>query len=250
LFRGLVGLIVNNEEGEFFSTGKCLRQGDHLSPLLFNLMVDVVTRMLKKVSNNNLIKGLGEDLVDGGVISLQYADDTILFVANEGECARNMKWVLTCFELISGMRVNYQKSELVPVNIEREENITCFAETFGCPVGTLPIKYLGIPLHYNKLRREDLQLLIDKIIKRIAGWRGKLLTQAGRLLLIKTCLASIHIYLLSFIKFPKWVIDLINPHLANCFWDDFEGHKKLHMAYWHLICMKKEYGEGGWGFLI
>jgi hypothetical protein len=66
--------------------------------------------------------------------------------------------------------------------------------------------YIGIPLHYNKLRREDLQPLIDKMIKRIAGWRGKLLTQTGRLLLIKTCLAIIPIYLFSFIKFPTWAI--------------------------------------------
>jgi hypothetical protein len=71
------------------------------------------------------------------------------------------------------------------------------------PVGNFPIKYLGIPLHYQKLRREDLQPLIDKIIKRIAGWRGKLLTRAGRIILIQTCLASIPIYLLSFFKFPQ-----------------------------------------------
>jgi hypothetical protein len=118
-------------------------------------------------------------------------------------------------------------------------------EIFGCLVGAFLIKYLGVPLHYNKLRREDLQTLIEKIIKRIAGWRGKLLTQAGRLLLIKTCLASIPVYLLSLFKFPRREIDLINSHMANCFWDDYEGHKKLHLANWHLICMKKQYGGLG-----
>jgi hypothetical protein len=66
------------------------------------------------------------------LLSLQYVDDTILFVANKVECARNLKWVLTCFELISGIRVNYHKSELVPMNISEEENIMCFAEIFGC----------------------------------------------------------------------------------------------------------------------
>jgi hypothetical protein len=102
---------------------------------------------------------------------------------------------------MSGMRVNYHKSEVVPVNVEVEEDIKAFAGVFGCPVGALPIKYLSVPLHYSKLRREDLQPLIEKIIKRIAGWRGNLLTQAGRLVLIKTCLASIPIYLLSFLSF-------------------------------------------------
>jgi hypothetical protein len=83
------------------------------------------------------------------------------------------------------------------------------------------------------------------MIKRIAGWRGKLLTQAGRLILIKTCLSSILVYLLSFFKFPRWAIDFINSHMANCFWDDYESHRKLHLAHWHLICMKKKYGGLG-----
>jgi hypothetical protein len=42
-----------------------------------------------------------------------------------------------------------------------------------------------------------------------------------------------------------WVVDLINSHMANCFWDDYEGHKKLHLANWHLIYMKKEFGGLG-----
>ena len=47
-----------------------------------------------------------------------------------------------------------------------------FIEVLGFG-GSFPIKYLGIPLHYDKLRREDIQPLIDKIMKRIAGWRGE-----------------------------------------------------------------------------
>jgi hypothetical protein len=106
-----------------------------------------------------------------------------------------------------------------------------YADIFGCPVGTLPIKYLGIPLHFAKLRRQHLQPLIDKIVKRLAGWRGKLLTQADSLVFIKICLASIPVYLLSFFKFPRWTIDLTNSRIANCFWDDYEGHGKLHLSH-------------------
>jgi hypothetical protein len=104
---------------------------------------------------------------------------------------------------------------------------------------------LGIPLHYDKLRRADLQPLIDKILKRIAGWRGKILSYAARVLLIRTCLASIPVYLLSFFKFPKWALDLINSHMAHSLWNHFEGHRKLHSANWGLICRKKEFGGLG-----
>jgi len=54
-----------------------------------------------------------------------------------------------------------------------------------------------------------MQPLVDKILKRIAGWRGKLISFAARALLIKSFLASTLVYLLSFIKFPKWAIKVL-----------------------------------------
>jgi hypothetical protein len=161
-------------------------------------VVDVLTKMLQKAANDDLIKGLGSELVPDGVINLQYADDTLLLLDKDEAHARNLKCILTCFEMISGMRMNFHKSELVSINMEQESEVQIYAEIFGCPVGGFPIKYLGIPLHYQKLRRDDLQPLVDKIIKRIAGWREKLLNKAGRIILIKACLASIPVYLMSF----------------------------------------------------
>src|SRR3954470_7154885 len=142
------------------------------------------------------------------------------------------------------MRINYEKSELIPINLAEDE-LTPFFSCLGCSQGKFHIKYLGVPLHFEKLSKEDIQPLIDKILKRIAGWRGKLLSYRGRLILIQACLASIPIYLLSFFKFPKWAIELINSQMANCLWNDFEGHRKLHLANWRLVCMKKEFGGLG-----
>jgi hypothetical protein len=51
-------------------------------------------------------------------------------------------------------------------------------------VGSFPIKYLGIPLHHDKLRREDIQPLVDNILKKVASWRGKLLPHATKVTLI------------------------------------------------------------------
>jgi hypothetical protein len=100
------------------------------------------------------------------------------------------------------MRINFYKSELIPINLEQEKTHE-IAHLFGCPVGSFPIKYLGVPLHFEKLKREDIQPLVDKIIAKVSGWRGRLLSQAARIVLVQTCIASIPVYLLSFIKFPK-----------------------------------------------
>ena len=65
--------------GPYFTVGKGLRQGDPLSPLLFNLVVDVFTKMLTKACTQGLISGLLTNVVEGGIVSLQYANDTILW---------------------------------------------------------------------------------------------------------------------------------------------------------------------------
>jgi hypothetical protein len=147
-----------------------------------------------------MTRAICTDATENGQIyfNLQYVDDIIVFV-DEDTSAKNLKWILTYFELMSSMRINYHKSELVLVNVGDPSEVQQYADIFGCPVRTLPIKYLGIPLHFANHMREDLQPLIDKIVKRIAGWRGKLLTQVGRLILIKTCLASI-LFISSFLS--------------------------------------------------
>lgn len=137
---------------------------------------------------------------------MQYTDDTILFSRIEEGLVRNLKAILMLFENLSGMRINFFKSELLPFNLEPQQ-VHEIAHVFGCPVGKLPIKYLGVPLHSDKLRKEDIQPIVDKLIVRIAGWRGRLLAYSSRLILIKTCLASIPVYLLSFMKFPRWAIN-------------------------------------------
>ena len=102
-------------------------------------------------------------------------------------------------------------------------------------------------LHFSKLRREDIHPVVDKLINRVAGWRGKLLSNAGKLTLLKSYLASIPIYLLSVIKFPKWAIETINSQMGNFLWNDSEGNHKYHLANWLSVAQKKEFG--GWGIL-
>jgi hypothetical protein len=95
---GSVGEKLNNFEGDLFLTGKRLRHGDPIAPLLYNCIVDVFSRMLVKGNEGNLISGLCPTFFPGGVVSLQYADDTLLFLKYDPRVALNLKWILTCFE--------------------------------------------------------------------------------------------------------------------------------------------------------
>jgi hypothetical protein len=157
---------------------------------------------------------------------------------------KNLKIILALFERISGMRTNFHKSEFIPLHLE-EDMVHEIGHSLSCCLRSLPFKYLGVPLYFEKLRREDVQPLVDMLVKRMAGWRGRLLAYSSRLTLIKSCLASVHVYLLSIIKFPKWAIKLIETQTAHCLWNNNEECHKYHLANWQHVSMEKDYGGLG-----
>jgi hypothetical protein len=237
---GSMSVLANGGERNPFKTCKGLRQGDPLFPLLFNLVGDVISKMLR----GGQISGLLNDFRVGGVIALQYADDTLLFSSCQDHHLTNLKRILMLFERVSGMRINFHKIECIGLNMD-EDRAHEVAHVLGCPLGKLPFKYLGVPLHFKKLKREDLQPILDNLVKKIAGWRGRLHTYSSRLVLIKTCLASILVYLLSFLKFPKWSIKLIESQMENCLWNDDNESHRYHLASWQHVTMEKEFGGLG-----
>lgn len=132
---GSVAVKVNDEIGNFFQTKKGLRQGDPLSPLLFNLVADMLAVLIQRTSEHGKIHGVIPHLVDDGLSILQYADDTILFMEHDLEDAKNLKLVLSAFERLSGLKINFHKSELLcfgkAIEVERE-----YALLFGCKTGS------------------------------------------------------------------------------------------------------------------
>jgi hypothetical protein len=101
-------------------------------------VVDVFTRMLFKAAQQNLISGLLHNFRPGGVFSLQYADDTLIFLKNDIEQAQNLKWILALFEKISGTRINFNKSDLIPINVSVDDSHVP-AQVFGYKISEFPI---------------------------------------------------------------------------------------------------------------
>jgi hypothetical protein len=137
--RGSVGIRVNEDIGHYFQTRKGLRQGDPLSPILFNIMADMLAIMINRAKEDGQVSGLIPHLVDGEVSILQYADDTIIFLEHDLEKALNMKLVLCIFEQLSGLKINFHKSEIYCFGKAREVEDE-YKHIFGCESGTLPFK--------------------------------------------------------------------------------------------------------------
>ena len=144
--------MVNGSPAGFFGSSHGIRQGDPLFPLLFLLVVEVLSRLLKRTKNGNFLCGfqVGSHRQGGVHISyLLFADDTILFCDASREQLLYIRMVLIFFEAITGLKVNASKSEIVPIGDAR--NLNALAHTLCCKVGTSPMRYPSMPLgaHYK-----------------------------------------------------------------------------------------------------
>jgi hypothetical protein len=118
---GKVGINIIGEDGHFFNTYKGLRKGDPLSPLLLNLVSDALATMFENAKRAGQIRGLVPNLIEGGLTHLQYADDTIIFLNYDDQSIYNTKFLLYCFEDMSGLKINYEKSEVFAFGYSLEE---------------------------------------------------------------------------------------------------------------------------------
>jgi hypothetical protein len=179
---GQVGVKINGQHGGFFGTHKGLRQGDPLSPLLFNLVSDALGTMLDKATRSGQIQGLVLHLIEGGITHLQYADDTVIFLALEEQTILYTKFLLYCFENMSGLKINYQKSEVIVVGGSEEDQTN--VAVFNYNAGSLPMKYLEVMVSDRHLSSSDLAYVHQKVEKKLPTWQSAVLTSRGKAILI------------------------------------------------------------------
>lgn len=124
---------------------------------------------------------------------------------------------MSTFATLSGLKINLEKSELVATATTQAE-ITQLATQIGCRRGSFPFKYLGLPLSDARLQREVFMPLIQKITNKLTGWSAKLLSMAGRIVLINAVLTTMPIYYMSVFDMPKWILENIDKIRRDFLW--------------------------------
>jgi hypothetical protein len=147
---GSVGIKVNGDIGPYFQTKRGLRQGDPMSPILFNIVANMLALLINRAKADGKIRWVIPHLVDDGLSILQYVDDTIIFLDHDLEQAKNLNLLLCAFEQLSGPKINFHKSEVFCYGAAREMEAS-YTSLFGCNLGDYPFRYLGIPMHHRQL---------------------------------------------------------------------------------------------------
>jgi hypothetical protein len=124
-------------------------------------VVDTLSKMITKAKQHGYIKGLGNFEGDN-LVNLNFADDTLIFLTADTKIVDAFKMLLIWFENLSGLKINYTKSEFIPLNLSESEG-TQLANILGCKIASLLITYLGVPLHWHKLRNKDWDFLVNKV---------------------------------------------------------------------------------------
>lgn len=235
---------MNDAPTSWLKTRKGLRQGDPLSPYLFILVADCLARITEVARSNNLIKGIGP-IADCQTIILQYADDTLFFSEPKKSAMQNLRFLWKLFEWAAGLKINTNKTELYYLGPNRSR-ANRLANILGCRVGSLPFRYLGLPLHIKSLRREDWVPIVRRVEARIEGWKAKLLSYGGRLTLVNSVLSNLPLFYFAIFKAPQWVLNRIEALRRSFFW---KGCSKISggscLIGWRSICKSKK--EGGLG---
>jgi hypothetical protein len=158
MIRGLLAtsstqIMLNGVPGDFIVHQRGLRQGDPLSPILFILVMDVLSWLVQKALEDKHLQPLSSRQLRHR-ISL-YADDVVLFLKPDAADINLVLDMLRLFGRASGLHTNVQKSNVVPIRCD-SQTIVNAKELLPCDFVDFLCKYLGLPLSIKKLTRSQI----------------------------------------------------------------------------------------------
>lgn len=146
----------------------------------------------------------------------------------------------------SGQEVNFSKSEVTTssnVAIQQKEEL---ASALGVKLVDSHGKYLGMPVWVGRSKTQAFEFLKDRVWKRLKGWKQKLLSFAGREVLLKAVAQAIPTYIMSLFRLPLGLCHDIQRLMARFWWGCKEDERKISWVAWDKMCCPK--GQGGMGY--
>ena len=222
-----------------------LRQGDLLPPYLFLFCAEGLNAILRQATEAGDIQGFSIRRRGPKLTHLFFADDCLLFCRSTLDECEEIQELLALYESASRQTVNKDKTTLF-FSRNTDEDIK---ETIKLSLGVLAIqhyeKYLGLPSFVGRNKKACFTQIKERIWSRMQGWKEKLLSQAGKEVMIKAVIQSIPAYFMSVFKLPIGLCKDIEAVIRRFWWGQGDK-KKIHWVKWSTLCTSKS--VGGMGF--
>lgn len=234
---------VNGELAGFFRSERGLRQGCSLSPYLFVISMNILSKLLDKAACDREI-GYHPRCKIIGLTHLSFADDIMVLTDGQARSVDGIIKVFDEFARISGLKISLEKSTIFfsGVSAQVREDM---ALRFPFTAGQLPVRYLGLPLLTKCMSSNDYLPLIEKIRKKFTSWTARFLSFAGRLQLIASVIQSLTNLWLSAFRLPFECLKEIERLCSAFLWSGPTLNSHKAKISWHEICQPKR--EGGLG---
>ncbi|XP_048634841.1 uncharacterized protein LOC125608411 [Brassica napus] len=234
---------INGRLHGFFNGTRGLRQGDPLSPYLFGIVINTLSQKLNEAAQSGLI-GYHPNCKDSNLTHLCFADDLLIFTDGSITSVQGVLQVLSDFEALSGLSISIAKSSIFTSGLTEAETESIIAVS-GISEGSLPVRYLGLPLNSRKLSMTQCEPMMQQIRSKISAWTSKYLSFAGRQVLISTVIAGITNFWCGAFVLPKECIHAIDKMCNAFLWKGtLEGRYVARVA-WDTVTLPKK--QGGLG---
>ena len=239
-----MSVLVNGSPTEEFYPKRGLRQGDPLAPFLFLVVAEGLTGLVRQAVKADLLSGLTIGRDELQLCILQFADDTLFVCEDSFRNVTTLKAILRGFEVASGLKINFHKSKLAGINVHSND-LLCYTKTLNCNQMEVPFKYLGLEVGGNPQKKKFWEPVLSKLKARLSVWKGRFLSMAGRICVIKSVLTVVPLYYLSLFRAPNSVCKSITIIQRRFLWGWGKDTKPISSVSWENMCKAKE--EGGLG---
>ncbi|CAN0883999.1 Putative ribonuclease H protein At1g65750 [Linum grandiflorum] len=238
-------VLWNGSCSSSFKPGLGLRQGCPLSPYLFTLCIERLSRMITSTVSSRGWKPI-KLATDGAPLSHKlFADDLILFSEASTLQASIILHILDTLCAASDQNVNKEKSSIYFSKKCCRAQSAAICRILGISATQNLGKYLGVPILHGRNNSTTYSFLLDRLNSKLAGWKANSLSLAGRVTLATSVLNSLPSYVMQTAFLPFSVCDQIDRKIRNFIWGSAEGVRKLHTINWEIVCKPKSMGGLG-----